>query len=484
MRIKISFLIMPFLLGHIFYQTSQAHAEVICNANYHKTNIRKGPSAKNYSTIYSANNGHRVQVLEQLTNEEGYEYFKIKYTDSKAGKQMIGYVYHKYISKACEGVNNSKSNAYLTREVKKEKLTRGKLLPFKNTMSIKRFWHGKWIGKCRIKRDIGLFENSFKKHIFRKGIVVRKERVTIDKIFSHPNFKCSKTSLFSGIATLRFVYSYTFKGKKEFNYVKVYGEMKNGIFHGPITFNRSNSSFSSSGRLSYTSRFLVQQYTEMSGSKLTKLSNYGIWPAPWGSESKWKLSLKAKVALIEKQKKQADLIIEMEGPFQGLKRIEINPTLYIEAQTKVVGPPSDPYNKTCSSWYCLTKGTSKEVFIPFEMHVKLKEKHRDAIKRTKQKIQVGLRPTFLVTYIKNGKKKTEVKSYPFKKGSLYHGNSMKAYELSPNNNYSVVIRHEARVPILLSLTNGVNLETHDVKGTIVKNFNAYAGKRAKKNYAN
>ena len=90
---------------------------------------------------------------------------------------MIGYVYHKYISKACEGVNNSKSNAYLTREVKKEKLTRGKLLPLKNTMSLNRYWYGKRIDKCRIKRDMGLFENSFKKHIFRKGVVVRNEQI-------------------------------------------------------------------------------------------------------------------------------------------------------------------------------------------------------------------------------------------------------------------------------------------------------------------
>ena len=61
---------------------------------------------------------------------------------------------------------------------------------------------------------------------------------------------------------------------------------------------------------------------------------------------------------------------------------------------------------------------------------------------------------------------------------------MKAYELSPNNNYSVVIRHEARIPILLSLSNGVNLETHDVKGTKVQNFGAYAGKRGDRSYAN
>ena len=146
-------------------------------------------------------------------------------------------------------------------------------------------------------------------------------KLKIDKFFAHPGFNCSKTNLFTGVVTLRYIYSYTFKDKRESKYVKIYGEMKNGIFLGPVTFETSKSSFNSFSRWTSTKKFLVKSYTELSGSKLTKLPKHN-WPAPWGSESKWKLSLKAKVDLLKQQKKQADLKIEMEGPFLGLKRIE------------------------------------------------------------------------------------------------------------------------------------------------------------------
>ena len=84
--------------------TSSLFAEVICNKTYHISNVRQGPSAKNYPIVASLKNGARVIVLKQITNDEGYKYYHIKFRvkSPSSGNPVFqtGYVFHELLNKA------------------------------------------------------------------------------------------------------------------------------------------------------------------------------------------------------------------------------------------------------------------------------------------------------------------------------------------------------------------------------------------------
>lgn len=86
--------------------SSIAKAEVVCNQKSKNTNVRKGPSAKNFGTLATLKNGYYLEVLERVTNDEGYLYFRVKFQSGQLsnGKLLYstGYVYHEAVSKSCK----------------------------------------------------------------------------------------------------------------------------------------------------------------------------------------------------------------------------------------------------------------------------------------------------------------------------------------------------------------------------------------------
>lgn len=81
--------------------TQSALATHICNAKSTSTNVRSGPSAKNYPAIDKLSNGTEVEILDRVNNAAGYDYLKIRFVHSKTGKQAIGYVYSGAFSGSC-----------------------------------------------------------------------------------------------------------------------------------------------------------------------------------------------------------------------------------------------------------------------------------------------------------------------------------------------------------------------------------------------
>jgi hypothetical protein len=86
-----------------------ASAEQICNDKAAKTNVRQGPSAKNYPAIDNLPNGTAVQVLERVTNPEGHDYLKIQFQHSTSGTLTVGWVYYLAIADACSSAANSQA---------------------------------------------------------------------------------------------------------------------------------------------------------------------------------------------------------------------------------------------------------------------------------------------------------------------------------------------------------------------------------------
>jgi hypothetical protein len=76
-----------------------ASAEVICNFKTEKTNLRQGPSAKNFEIAAKLTNGHKLEVLERVTNSEGFEYLKVKFKNPDTGKSAVAFVYHEAVEK-------------------------------------------------------------------------------------------------------------------------------------------------------------------------------------------------------------------------------------------------------------------------------------------------------------------------------------------------------------------------------------------------
>lgn len=99
---------MRFILAILFLSfatTSFAASTLtVCNDGTPSTNVRKGPSAKDYPKIGQVLNGEQVEVLRRITNSGGYDYYEIKFTAALANGRLFettGYVYHEALSKTC-----------------------------------------------------------------------------------------------------------------------------------------------------------------------------------------------------------------------------------------------------------------------------------------------------------------------------------------------------------------------------------------------
>lgn len=228
------------------------------------------------------------------------------------------------------------------------------------------------------------------------------------------------------------------------------------------------------------------------GTFVTSMSGRDVIHMKWSKKGK---SLTASAVLYRNGKIPAKTVAGTQTANSGTESsasasyfdfslISRDPAKYILAETRVNGEPSDSHNKTCNGWYCLSSGTSQEVYLPFEITVEIKEPYRKDIASTGKKIQVKLAPYFVAEAIENGRKVTKRGSYPYKVGDAYYGRMFKSYELSPQNNYSVKIQHHAKVPLLVQLDNGTRLETHDVLGSVTKIVRAREGSRYDTSYAN
>ena len=74
---------------------------MICNREGKITNIRKGPSAKNFPKLESVRNGQKITVLREVVNPDGYLYYEIEFGLPHYQDTVIGYVYHEAVAKNC-----------------------------------------------------------------------------------------------------------------------------------------------------------------------------------------------------------------------------------------------------------------------------------------------------------------------------------------------------------------------------------------------
>lgn len=74
---------------------------MVCNTQGSVTNIRRGPSAKNFPVLDSVENGQQVIVLREVTNSEGYLYLEVEFSKPTYQDTVIGYVYHEAVGQAC-----------------------------------------------------------------------------------------------------------------------------------------------------------------------------------------------------------------------------------------------------------------------------------------------------------------------------------------------------------------------------------------------
>ena len=77
-------------------------ADVICNPQSDHTNVRQGPSAKNFEIAGVLQNGDAITVLERVTNSDGYPWIKIE----APGLQdtYVGYVTDGAVAPSCDNV--------------------------------------------------------------------------------------------------------------------------------------------------------------------------------------------------------------------------------------------------------------------------------------------------------------------------------------------------------------------------------------------
>jgi len=76
----------------------------VCNTGSPITNVRKGPSAKDYPKIGEIINGQDVEIIRRVTNSGGYDYYEIKFTAALSNGKLFestGFVYHENLSKTC-----------------------------------------------------------------------------------------------------------------------------------------------------------------------------------------------------------------------------------------------------------------------------------------------------------------------------------------------------------------------------------------------
>ncbi len=82
-----------------------ASAEVICNTQIQPTNVRKGPSAKTFEKIATLMNGTLVEIVNRVTNSEGYDWVKVIFKDEQ-GEERVGFISSGAIAKQCDSPPN------------------------------------------------------------------------------------------------------------------------------------------------------------------------------------------------------------------------------------------------------------------------------------------------------------------------------------------------------------------------------------------
>lgn len=95
----------PVLAASLITSVGQVYAATICNEQSGTTNVRAGPSAKNFEKVGSLPNGVKVKEIERVINPDGYEYVKISaHVGVDADWESIsleGFVYHETIADDC-----------------------------------------------------------------------------------------------------------------------------------------------------------------------------------------------------------------------------------------------------------------------------------------------------------------------------------------------------------------------------------------------
>lgn len=86
---------------------------LICNSGTDITNVRAGPSAKDFPVIAKLKNGHRVSVLNAQKNKGGFYYYRIGFQRPNSSQRLTGYVYFKALKSTCNGVSAVKSKPAL-----------------------------------------------------------------------------------------------------------------------------------------------------------------------------------------------------------------------------------------------------------------------------------------------------------------------------------------------------------------------------------
>ena len=76
-----------------------------CNANSDLTNGRAGTSASQFDQVHQFYNGQPVSVIDRVTNEDGYDYYRFVYPLELGAERLydkIGFVYHEALWMRCD----------------------------------------------------------------------------------------------------------------------------------------------------------------------------------------------------------------------------------------------------------------------------------------------------------------------------------------------------------------------------------------------
>ena len=90
-------------------------AALVCNSDVSQTNVRYGPSAKDYGVVTKLRNGAKVQVKKVVKNSGGYVYYEIIFQYPGEVKKGAGYIYHNALKRSCNGRTASSKSARSTK---------------------------------------------------------------------------------------------------------------------------------------------------------------------------------------------------------------------------------------------------------------------------------------------------------------------------------------------------------------------------------
>ena len=89
------------ILGSILVTATfgSAFGSVICNAESENTNLRSGPSAKNFDVVDTLRNGDEVRILDWVVNPDGYTYYQVRFNSPKNKDIRTAYVYEESVGR-------------------------------------------------------------------------------------------------------------------------------------------------------------------------------------------------------------------------------------------------------------------------------------------------------------------------------------------------------------------------------------------------